>query len=164
MSQNRTGKVIIFVIVGSIITIATLLAISLFSGTASNDPRGPVSRPETTTPAMAPSDGETLEGGRVFPPVDPRFDGSQPQGTIEDEAEMEAIREQSREAARAINDGNDPTPCESVCDCPQGWDCQQGSQLCIPSPFPVYCCDNDGCPEGAECRHEDGRYGTCDVQ
>lgn len=150
--ENKTqGRVIIVVIVASIIAVAGLLAYLLFGGVAVDDPRGPVTRTPEQTQGSTPPRPNTQTGTL---------------GAEETEAEAPAldeaqIMENARAAARAVNDGNDPIPCESVCDCPQGWDCQMGSQLCIPSPFATYCCEKDGCPEGEACRHEDGRYGSC---
>lgn len=45
-----------------------------------------------------------------------------------------------------------PATCQSHCDCAQGSFCYQGK--CARSSYPVYCCDNPGCPSGATC------YGT----
>lgn len=80
-------------------------------------------------------------------------EGAQP--SAEEQAELD------RQAALELNNGEEPLSCETHCDCPQGQTCQPGSQLCLPSPFRVWCCDRDGCPSGAQCVHMDGSYGNC---
>lgn len=153
MQDKNKGPVVIVVIVSAIIAVAAFLGYLLFQGAAVDDPRAPQTRtPEvrSTTPESDAREAAPRTGAAVPSPIEPTS-----------EEELERIREQAREAARAVNDGNDPIPCESVCDCPQGMECQMGSQLCLPSPFATFCCDKEGCPEGEACRHIDGRYGTC---
>lgn len=153
MQEKNRGPVVIVVIVSSIIAVAAFLAILLFQGAAVDDPRAPSTRP----PADSGAPPQT--GRQDAPPAAVPVMPTEVEPTSEEE--LERIREQAREAARAVNDGNDPIPCETVCDCPQGMDCQMGSQLCLPSPFATFCCEKDGCPEGEPCRHMDGRYGSC---
>lgn len=146
------------VIVASIIAVASVLAILLFNGLASKEPRS-LHFDNTNPPAL-----------RTRPDAPPEqmphsVPNQEPSGA-EDERpspDSEEFWDDAREAARELNDGEDPTPCENPCDCPQGMDCQMGSQLCIPGPFPVYCCDNEGCPDGEQCQFEDGTFGVCEL-
>jgi len=52
-----------------------------------------------------------------------------------------------------------PAACSSHCDCPQGWDCT--NERCISGTLPIYCCQNDGCPNDVECWTLDNTAGTC---
>lgn len=54
-----------------------------------------------------------------------------------------------------------PTPCENLCDCAQGQDCQSPPGICMPSRNGIFCCDNPGCEEGMPCRDVDGNMGVC---
>lgn len=158
-TPNNKGPIIVIVIVASIIAVASVLAILLFSSLAAKEPRT-LHYDNTNPPAQRsrPADMErapqpTRDADEVRDHEDSKVD-----------PETEEFWENARQAARDINDGEDPIPCESPCDCPQGMDCQLGSQLCIPGPFPVYCCDKEGCPEGEQCRTEEGGYGVCSAQ
>lgn len=156
---NNKGPIIVIVIVTSIIAVASVLAILLFNSLAAKEPRT-LHYDNTNPPSQRSRPTDT---DRTPDPVrdagkTPTRDDSQPS------PDTEEFWENARQAARDINDGEDPIPCENPCDCPQGMDCQLGSQLCIPGPFPVYCCDNEGCPEGEQCRTEEGGYGVCDGQ
>ena len=57
-----------------------------------------------------------------------------------------------------------PETCTHLCDCEQGWFCNEdgvcedGTEL-EGTPF---CCDNEGCPDGASCVSRNGDYGTCE--
>lgn len=159
-NNNKLGKIVIIGFVTAIVVLAGWLAVSLFSGTASHDPRGAIdieipsdAAPGTRGPgADAPSTTEPLPSERP-----PAADGG-----MADEAEIERIREQARAATLAANDGNEPIPCENVCDCPQGWSCQMGSQLCIPWRAPnEYCCDDEHCPAGQLCVNPEGGAEFC---
>ena len=52
-----------------------------------------------------------------------------------------------------------PAACGSHCDCPQGWDCT--NERCVSGSLPIYCCQNDGCPEEADCWTVDGLASVC---
>lgn len=54
-----------------------------------------------------------------------------------------------------------PTPCENLCDCAQGQDCQTPPGICMPSRTGIFCCDNPGCEEGMPCRDAQGNTGVC---
>ncbi|RJO68497.1 MAG: hypothetical protein C4523_07655 [Myxococcales bacterium] len=52
--------------------------------------------------------------------------------------------------------------CTHLCDCPQGWYCENGA--CVNGADlvgTVFCCDNAGCPVGAPCEYREGGYGRC---
>lgn len=86
-------------------------------------------------------------------------EGQQPPELTPEEQHARAV-----EAARELNNGEPPTSCQTHCDCPQGQTCQQGTDLCLPSPFKTWCCDRDGCPSGQQCVHMDGTYGICEAE
>lgn len=162
MSNNKKSPVIAIVVVSAVVATAILLAWMLFSafpvGGGSDVARTGSSMGQqgggAETPASGSSDMQGTDNGMAIPAA--------PAGLVPaDDIDPEQWAEDAREAARALNGGNDPIPCEHACDCPQGMACQQGSQLCFPSPFPMYCCEKDGCPEGQQCVHEDGGYGVC---
>lgn len=156
--HSNKGPIIVIVIVASIIGVASLLAVLLFNGLAAKEPR--TLHIDNTNPPSLRSRPDAPDQTR-----DPVRDaGRTPEADLEGAAptpDDEEFWDNAREAARELNQGNDPTPCESPCDCPQGMDCQMGSMLCIPGPFPVYCCENEGCPEGEQCISEEGGYGVC---
>lgn len=158
MSNDKKSPSIAIFVVVAIVAVAGALAWMLFSafpvGGGSDVARtGADVGQRTGEPAVVPANPSDA----VERPT-PTF----PEGLVPaEEMDDEQWEENAREAARALNDGQDPTPCEHTCDCPQGMACQQGSQLCLPSPFKVYCCDKDGCPEGEQCEYEEGGYGVC---
>lgn len=160
--SNNAGKIIIIGIVTAIVIVAGWLAVSLFSGTASQDPRGTI---DVEIPSGAEPRGQGAGAGAGDPSTPEPLPSERPpaaEGGFADEAQIERIREQSRAATLAANDGNEPIPCENVCDCPQGWSCQMGSQLCIPWRAPnEYCCDDEHCPAGQLCVNPDGGADFC---
>lgn len=157
-SSNK-GPIIVIVIVTSIIAVASILAILLFDSLASKEPRR-LHYDNTNPPAERSR--PTLEDRERDPLRDA---GKTPERQeAPPSPDTEEFWENARQAARDVNDGNDPIPCETPCDCPQGMDCQLGSQLCIPGPFPVYCCEKEGCPDGEVCRKEEGGFGMCPEQ
>ena len=71
---------------------------------------------------------------------------------------------QYRNGDMSICNEPQPIPCTHLCDCEQGWfcnddgACEDGAGL-EGTPF---CCDNDGCPDGAPCTYRNGNYGVCE--
>ena len=87
--------------------------------------------------------------------------GSGPDGELTPEERREAMVEATRQLY-----GGEPPSCEIDCDCPSGEMCQPGSMLCIPAPFPIWCCERDAgtCPDGTTCQMDDGSWSTCGAQ
>jgi len=56
----------------------------------------------------------------------------------------------------------DQPECRTACDCEPGLGCFEGS--CIAGFAPVYCCDSDTCPTGAQCQRRDGRMDQCSAR
>jgi hypothetical protein len=55
-----------------------------------------------------------------------------------------------------------PMPCIHLCDCPQGWVCDNGTCFDLGDVVgTVFCCDNPGCPMSAPCEHRDNSYDRC---
>lgn len=156
--HSNKGPIIVIAIVASIIAVASVLAILLFNGLAAQEPRS-LHYDNTNPPGQRSRPDGPRDG--IDPLRDAGRDGLPAEEEVAPTPDDEEFWDNAREAARELNDGNDPTPCETPCDCPQGMDCQMGSQLCIPGPFPVYCCEKDGCPEGEQCHSEEGGYGVC---
>lgn len=158
-TQDNKGPIIVIGVVAAIIVLGSVLAIMLFNGLASHEPRT-LGYDNTRPPdeAFRP-DAEQVEKRRQ------EQDAARDDAKVNEEPEEfneEEFWDKARQAAIDYNDGKEPTHCETPCDCPQGWDCQLGSQLCLRGPFPVYCCEKDECPSGEMCRTEDGGYGVCE--
>lgn len=155
MSDRKKGNIVVFGFIGAVVLTAAMLGSLVFMSPSSKSP--------STTP-VAPSSAS--EGGMIvneageLVPFRPEDEVAAP--AVEDvepgfdEYDAEAAAQAARELV-----GGEPIPCESPCDCPQGQACQPGSQLCLPSPFPVYCCEKDGCPDGQFCVNSDGGFGVC---
>jgi hypothetical protein len=54
-----------------------------------------------------------------------------------------------------------PTPCVSLCDCPQGRTCIQGRCNQDPGLGGGYCCSKEGCPQGQFCYNANGQIDYC---
>lgn len=71
--------------------------------------------------------------------------------------------DQATDGDETVDGDIEPGPCDHLCDCPQGFYCDNdgmcadGADL-LGVPF---CCDNPGCPENAPCEYENGLYGWC---
>ena len=81
-------------------------------------------------------------------------------GCVETDVEMD---EGDADSFEVDGDEEGLVSCSNLCDCPQGWfcnedgQCEDGSDL-LGTPF---CCDNPGCPEDAPCVHRDGTPDLC---
>lgn len=156
MAERKSGSGVIIGFVGLVVLTAAALAFWIISAGKKAD----------TTVPTGPEEGFVVdENGALVPyrtggsNTGGQEDGQEPE-VLDDELTAEERVAEAAAAARELV-GGEPIPCESPCDCPQGQACQQGSQLCLPSPFPVYCCEKDGCPEGSPCVFTEGGFGVC---
>jgi hypothetical protein len=108
-------------------------------------------------------------GGAVAPaqPSTNGETGGDTQLGDEEGAEPVSMNEQlslALQAARNAEPAEDATSCETHCDCPQGQVCVPSSGLCVETPVTIFCCQKDGCPEGAGCVRENGSFSECGAE
>jgi hypothetical protein len=114
--------------------------------------------PEVT--ASADAEPEVTQATDAEPEVTTGADALPDVGPSDDVApEPDVEVPDAAETTDGSADVPGPEPCQSACECPQGEACVDG--VCALGAAPVFCCEQDECPDGGLCTSTDGLSSLC---
>jgi hypothetical protein len=106
-------------------------------------------------------------GAAATQPSEAGAEGAGAESEDEEDAGPISMNEQlslALQAARNTEPAEDAPSCETHCDCPQGQVCVPASGLCVQTPVTIFCCDKEGCPDGAGCVRPNGSFSECGAE